>query len=233
MRYTFLLIALVLFAGTISAATDTPKTTSDPEYAVVIFKYDAQVNVWERTERSGEYTISASGDLYRSFPTGPKTVYGDQRIPEGIYQAKIDAEGNISFRFETMPGMYEKYRVTGPSLDRNVIAMRADAFEAVRAAALAMYNSGVKSIPVVILPGTLETDVADGLSRARNVREGQTLADVEYSVRRWKPVEEYMINTGRIPTLRFDEADIIILDASDAKKETIGSDPLARGSSLQ
>lgn len=227
MRSIFLLIILALLAGTTSAASDTPKTNNDPAFAVVIFKYDRQVNVWERSERGGEYAVSARGDLYRSFPTGPKTVYGDERIPEGIYQAKIDAEGNISFRFETMPGMYEIYRLTGPSLDRNVIPMRAEAFEAVRAAAMAMFAAGVKSIPVVILPGTLEPEIADALSRARNVRQGQTLADVEYSVRRWKPVEDYIINTGRIPKLRFDGADIIILDASDARKETTGSDALA------
>lgn len=233
MRFIFLLIALALLAGTTSATSDTPKTTNDPAFAVVIFKYDTKVNVWERTEPSGEYAVSARGDLYRSFPTGPKTVYGDERIPEGIYQAAIDAEGNISFHFETLPGMYEKYRLTGPSLDRNVIPMRAEAFETVRAAAMAMYTSGVRYIPVVILPGTLEPDIADALSRARNVREGQTLADVEYSVRRWKPVEDYIINTGRIPKLRFDGADIIILDAADARKMSEGSDALAGRSSAK
>jgi hypothetical protein len=233
MRFIFLLLTLVLIAGTTSASSDSPKTTDDPSYAVVIFKYDAQVNVWERSGSTGEYAVASRGGLYRSFPTGPKTIYGDERIPEGIYRAKIDSEGNISFRFETLPGMFEIYRLTGPSLDRNVIPMRAEAFEAVRAAAMEMHAAGVTSIPVVILPGKLETDVADALSRARNVRQGQTLADVEYSVRRWKPVEEYIINSGRIPKLRFDGADIIILGAADAANVSAGSDAFAGRSSAK
>ncbi|MDX9760267.1 MAG: hypothetical protein RBU27_13990 [Bacteroidota bacterium] len=187
------------------------------DFAIIIFKYDARVNVWQRAEGSDTYDVVATGSIYRSFPTGPKTAVGDERIPEGVYHADIDAEGNITLRFEMFPDMHEHYRITGASLDRNVIALRGEAFDIVRAAAREMFAAGARRIPLVILPGTLEREVVEKLGRARRVREGQTLADVERSVRRWKPVEDYIIATGRIPLLRFDGADIEILDQSSVR----------------
>lgn len=194
-----------------------PPENPDADFAIVIFKYDARVNVWQRAAGSDSYDVVAAGSIYRSFPTGPKTTVGDERIPEGVYLADIDAEGNITLRFEMFPDMHEHYRITGASLDRNVIALRDDAFDVVRAAAREMFAAGARQIPLVILPGTLEGEVAEKLGRARRVRAGQTLADVERSVRRWKPVEDYMIATGRIPLLRFDGADIEILDQSSVR----------------
>lgn len=225
-------LAAVSIPQTFASSTghDGPNSLAlDPaaEYAIVIFKYDARVNVWQRAAGSDSYDVAATGSLYRSFPTGPKVSLGDERIPEGVYLADIDAEGNITLRFETFPDMFEFYRITGASLDRNVIALRGDAIDAVRDAARQMHAAGARRIPLVILPGTLEPDVAEKLGRARAVREGQTLADVERSVRRWKPVEDYMIATGRIPLLRFNGADIQILDQSSGGNPDTGRSEIA------
>ena len=75
-----------------------------------------------------------------------------------------------------------------------------------------MTAAGHRRIPVVILPGTLEPEVAELLATARGVREGQSLEDVERSIVRWKPVEDYIVTTGRIPKLRFEDGGIIIED---------------------
>jgi hypothetical protein len=208
--------ALALFAVLLLLGPDTTMTQSldsDHGLAIVIFKYDHTAGIWGREIAGGELHPGVRGQLYRSFPTGPKVVYGDERIPEGIHEGRIDEHGNVSIVFATWPGMpefNEVYRITGATLDRNVIPMR-DGFEQdIRTAALAMKASGYSTIPVIILPGTLEPEVAEMLGNARNTRKGQTLDDVEHSVRRWKPVEEYLIRTGRIPLLRFDEDRIII-----------------------
>lgn len=215
-RYTLALFAALLLFG-----PDISMTQSlDSEYgsAVVIFKYDHTATIWGREMAGGELTPGPRGELYRSFPTGPKIVFGDERIPEGIYDGRIDDAGNVSIVFETWPGLpafNEIYRITGPTLDRNVLSLRDGFEEEIRTAALAMIAAGYRRIPVVILPGTLEPEVAEFLGKASSVREGQRLEDVERSVIRWKPVEDYIVTTGRIPVLRFDGDDIQILEQED------------------
>jgi hypothetical protein len=76
---------------------------------------------------------------------------------------------------------------------------------------------------VVILPGTLEPEVAEFLGKARGVREGQRLEDVERSIIRWKPVEDYIVTTGRIPKLRFEDGDIYIVEQQDAPSPELAS----------
>jgi hypothetical protein len=143
-------------------------------------------------------------------------VHGDERIPEGIHTGYIREDGGVDFYLISTLGFYEKYSLAGPSLDRNVVPMHPDAFEAVCRAALEVEEAGFTTIPVVILPGTLEKEVAERIGTARNVREGQTLEDVQESCRRWKHVEAYMIRSGRIPVLRFQDGEIII-DDNDAE----------------
>lgn len=214
--------ALALFSSLLLFIPDISMTQSrDSEYGsvVVIFKYDHTATIWGREAPGGELTPGARGELFRSFPTGPKIVFGDERIPEGIYDGRIDDAGNVTIVFETWPGMpefNEVYRITGPTLDRNVLSLRDGFEEEIRIAALAMTAAGHRRIPVVILPGTLEPEVAEFLGKARSVREGQRLEDVERSIIRWKPVEDYIVTTGRIPVLRFNDGVITIEEQADA-----------------
>lgn len=210
-----LAFSIIISIAALPTVVTAQSLTPENGLALVIFKYDKTVGIWERALPNGEYHVALRGDLYRSFPTGPKVYYGDQRIPEGIYDGRIDSEGNISFRFQTLPDMFETYRISGPSLDRNVIPVRGDMIDEIRSAAKSMLVSGFASIPIIILPGTLEPEIADMLRSANNVREGQSLADVEYSIRRWRPVEDYLVKTGRIPRLRFNGSEIIILEENE------------------
>jgi len=215
MKRIFLLLALALALPGIAQAQ---RTQFSPEHAVVAFKYSRSIGLWSRGLDDGELIPGATGELYRTFPTGPKISFADERIPEGIYQGEIDPDGNIAFVFNTyphMPEFNEVYRLTGPSLDRNVIPVRGEMIDVIRDAAREMLASGHRTITLVILPGSLEPEVAEMLEKARNVREGQTLDDVEKSIRRWKHVEEYLIRTGRIPQLRFDGDRIEIIEADD------------------
>ncbi len=215
MKRSILLLAFFLSIAGIAAAKGIPPPG---EHAIVVFKYDRSIAIWSRSGDDGELVPGIKGELYRSFPTGPKISFGDERIPEGIYQGAIDPDGNIAFVFNTyphMPEFDEVYRITGPTIDRNVIAVRGDMIDAIREAAREMLDAGQRTITLVILPGTLEPEVAEMLGKARNVREGQTLDDVEKSIRRWKHVEEYLIRTGRIPQLRFDGDRIEIIEADD------------------
>jgi len=210
MKRAILALTLVLLLGPDATMTQTLRT--EYGYALVIYKYDHIISVWGRAYAGGELIPAVKGEIYRSFPTGPKISYGDQRIPEGIYDGRIDSEGNISFRFQTLPDMFETYRISGPSLDRNIIPIKGEFIETIREVGEAMRNKGFTSIPVLIFPGALEPEVADMLEKAEGVREGQTLDDVKSSIIRWKPVEDYLINTGRIPILRFDGAKIHIVE---------------------
>ncbi|MFA6233727.1 MAG: hypothetical protein WC824_05975 [Bacteroidota bacterium] len=212
---------ILIFAAPLAIAFAQTRSLENDQ-AIVIFKYDRTVGIWQRTVPGGEYQIATHGDLYRSFPTGPKTCLGDERIPEGIYSGRIDPDGKISIRFETLPGLFETYRISGPSLDRNVIPVRGDVIDNINDAAKEMLASGSATIPVIILPGTLEPEVADMLRNARNIKEGQSIDDVETSIRRWRPVEDYLVNTGKIPRLKFDGADIIIL-ADDVRPSSIAA----------
>ncbi|PLX31446.1 MAG: hypothetical protein C0600_05705 [Ignavibacteria bacterium] len=186
----------------------------DDGFAIVIFKYNHTVNLWKRIPHSAEYQVDRTGGLYRSFPTGPKVHYGDERIPNGIYDADIlkrDGKIFIEIRFETYPGWFEIYRLSDPSIDRNVIPMHADIYCCVIDAATSMRADGYKTIPVIILPGTLEPEISEKLERARNIKPWQSLDAVTDECLRWKPVEEYLIRSGRIPTLRFDGEEILIM----------------------
>lgn len=217
MKRIILILAFVLSVTGIAAAKGIPPPG---EHAIVVFKYNRSIAIWSRGGDGGEMVPGIKGELYRSFPTGPKISFGDERIPEGIYQGAIDPNGNISFvhrTFPFMPEFNEVYRLTGPTLDRNVIPVRGDMIDAIREAAREMLDAGQRTITLVILPGTLEPEVAETLKKARNVRQGQTLDDVENSIRRWKHVEEHLIRTGRIPQLRFDGADIEIIEGDSVQ----------------
>lgn len=217
MKRSILILALVLEVTGIAAAKGIPPPG---EHAIVVFKYNRSIAIWSRGGVDGELVPVVKGEIYRSFPTGPKISYRDERIPEGIYRGVIDEAGNISFVFRTypfMPEFDEVYRITGPTIDRNVISVRGDMIDAIREAAREMLDAGQRTITLLILPGTLEPEIAETLKKARNVRQGQTLDDVENSIRRWKPVEEHLIRTGRIPQLRFDGADIHIIDEDDSQ----------------
>lgn len=210
MKHLIILIAILLLGPDTVFAQESYSTHG---MAIVIHKYDRTIDIWGRTQSGSELVPVLDGELYRSFPTGPKLVYGDMRIPEGIYEGSIDAEGNIAIVFKTyphMPEFNEIYRITGPSLDRNVIPVRGEFIEKIREAGIAMKASGYETFPVVILPGVLETEVAELLEKAANVREGQSLDDVRNSIQRWAPVEDYLIRTGRIPAIRFDGGKIVI-----------------------
>ncbi len=217
MKYTILSLLLVLFLGPdMSFSQD---LYSEDGLAIIIRKYDHTIDVWTRTHAGGELIPAQAGTLYRSFPTGPKMTFADQRIPEGIYEGRIDTDGNISFVFHTypdMPGFDETYRITGASLARNVIPVKGDFIEEIRDLVRSQTASGRKTIPIMILPGTLEPEVAEMLEKVRNVKEGQSLDDVKESIIRWKPVEEYLIRTGRIPSIRFDKEKIIIEPDEDS-----------------
>lgn len=179
-------------------------------FALFILKYNGSANIYGRLSRSAEYESIVTGKLYRTFPTGPKLVAGDDRLPNGIHEGWIDENGTITL-YVTTPLGYEAYVVTGPSLERRCIPLDAEFFKGVTRSAAAMRKFGYRTIPVVILPGTLEPEVADKLRRARDVREGQTLDDVQAECQRWRPVEEYIIRTGRLPGLRFEGDDILIV----------------------
>ncbi|MBE0644972.1 MAG: hypothetical protein IH600_12890 [Bacteroidetes bacterium] len=211
MKRAILSLLLVLLLGPDATFSQNPH--SEYGLAIIIRKYDRTIEVWSRTRSGGELIPAQAGTLYRSFPTGPKMIFADQRIPEGIYDGRIDADGNISFVFHCypdMPSFDETYRITGASLARNVIPVKGDFIEELRGIGIARLENGLTSIPVVILPGTLEPEVAEMLENARNVKEGQSLDDVKESVTRWRPVEDYLIRAGRIPSIRFDEEKIII-----------------------
>ncbi|MFZ1730830.1 MAG: hypothetical protein WBQ23_04420 [Bacteroidota bacterium] len=210
MKHLIILIAIMLLGPDTVFSQDSFSTHG---LAIIIRKYDRTIDIWGRAHDGGELIPSLDGELYRSFPTGPKIVFGDQRIPEGIYEGRIDDDGNVSIVFSTypdMPGFNETYRITGPSLDRNVIPVKGKFIEEIREAANAMKASGYVTIPVVILPGALEPEVAAMLEKAENVREGQSLADVKNSILRWAPVDDYLISTGYIPSIRFEGKEIII-----------------------
>jgi len=220
MKRLIIILALLAFAHEgMTAQTDHLPSN---DFAIVVYKYNATVNILARESASAPYDVLVTGGLHRSFPTGPKVLYGDERIPEGIYEARIVPDGSsvrIEFPFQSLPGIFEHYRVTGPTLDRNVIPAHADVFEDITRAALTMRAAGHRTIPVMILPGTLEPAVAERLERARNVKPWQSLDAVRASCLRWKPVEEYFIRTGFIPKLRFDGEDIIIVPAAREREQ--------------
>lgn len=217
-RLIIALLALISLGGGMTAQTGKPSSLySEYGFAIVVFKYNHAVAIMGRAEKGGELHVGITGSIYRVFPTGPKIAYGDGRIPEGIYHADISENGDVSFLLVNygMLEFAERFTVTGPSLDRNVIPLREDAIESVRWAAERMYASGYRTIPLVILPGSLEPEVAELIEKARNVREGYTLEDIQASCRRWRPVENFIIQHGQIPgvgipPLKFDEENIIL-----------------------
>ena len=220
MKRLIILIAILLLGpGTVFTQNYSP----EHGLAIVIRKYDHSIDIWSRSHSGGELIPASDGQLYRSFPTGPKLVCGDQRIPEGIYEGKIDAEGNVSILFTTWPGLPafdETYRITGASLDRNVLSVKGGFIEEIRSACSAMKDAGFETVPVVILPGTLEPEVAELLEKANNVSEGQSLDDVRNSILRWTPVDDYLMRTGQIPSIRFD-GDSIIIEARETSPPAI------------
>ncbi|MCB2206184.1 hypothetical protein KQI65_15685 [bacterium] len=217
------LIPIVLLLALFTPEVNAQAPPAHDDYAIVVFKYNSTVNIWSRPAPDAPFDVAARGKLYRTFPTGPKIAYGDARIPEGIHRGWIQEDGSIRFYVQVIPEMFETYHLAGPSLDYNTLPMHEDIWEQVKEAALQMRDAGHRNLALVILPGTLEEEVAEKLARARNVREGQTLEDVQRSCQRWKEVEEYMIRTGRIPMLRFDGADIEIIETQHPSLSIAGT----------
>jgi hypothetical protein len=217
MKQLILILALVFLVDANNGLTAQTFNARDG-YAVIISKYSHDVSIWGKTSPESEYFDSQVGELHRVFPTGPKLVFGDGRIPNGIFKADLQlVDGNmiIDIPYETSPGVFEHFRITGPSLSHNSIPLKKDIYFELRDAALAMMEAGHTQIPVVILPGNLEPEVADLMEKSQNVREGYTLDDVKASCNRWRPVENYLIRTGRIPGINapplvFDGTDIIL-----------------------
>lgn len=222
MRHLLILITLLLVSP--GAGLTAQHHHADDRFALIVFKYNGTANLYGHLSRASEYEALYTGKVHRTFPTGPKLVAGDDRLPNGIHRGWIGEDGTITI-YASSPLGYEAYRVTGPSLERRTIPLGTQIHQEVTRSAAAMRASGSRTIPVVILPGTLESAVADKLRRARDVREGQTLDDVEDECRRWKGVEEYIVRTGRLPGLRFEGDEIIVIPHAPAPHAPARSAP--------
>ncbi|MCZ7558089.1 MAG: hypothetical protein M5R41_16935 [Bacteroidia bacterium] len=194
---------LVLFAGGLSHSTSTARThDSSNDILIVVWKYDGAATLMIRNQFD-RYEAVEYGKIWRTFPAGSKTsIIGDGRLPEGIFPLHLtDNEGStqLGFTFETIPGTFERYTVKGRTLDRNSISLDDAFLQRIHQQIGDPTAVEVPRITLVILPGNIPVEMRERLKASRNVQPWATEEALDDSIRRLKPLEDYLTIVKRIP----------------------------------
>jgi hypothetical protein len=194
---------LFLLAGLLSHSAATAQAP-DPSNGMllVVWKYDgaATLMIMNQFDR---YEAVEYGKIWRTFPAGSKTsIIGDGRLPEGIFKLRpMESNGTkfLGFTFETMPGIFETYHVRGRTLDRNAIALDDEFLRLVSLQAGDLTTTELPPITLIILPGNIPVEMRERLKASRNVQPWATEEALDESIRRLKPLEDYLTIVKRIP----------------------------------
>jgi hypothetical protein len=194
---------LLLFAGYISLSTVTAQThDSSNDILIVVWKYDGAATLMLRNQFD-RYEAVEYGKIWRTFPAGSKSTFiGDGRLPEGIFPLHLmDNEGStqLGFTFETIPGTYEVYTVKGRTLDRNSISLDDALLHRINQQIGDLTAMEVPRITLIILPGNIPAEMRERLKASRNVQPWASEAALDESIRRIKPLEDYLTIVKRIP----------------------------------
>jgi hypothetical protein len=193
----------LLLAGLISHSAATAQTP-DPSNGmlIVVWKYDGAATLMIRNQFD-RYEAVEYGKIWRTFPAGSKTtLIGDGRLPEGIFKLRLMDDKDtkhLGFTFETIPGTFESYYVKGRTLDRNSVSLD-DAF--LRVVYQHMGDLSAEESPpltLIILPGNIPAEMRERLQASRNVQPWANEAALDESIRRIKPLEDYLTIVKRIP----------------------------------
>ncbi len=184
---------------------------------VVVWKYNG-VATLSTADATGYYTTTAEGKLWRAFPAGSKnTLIGDGRLPEGIYQLTVERNEehaiSLTFVFETLPNIYERYTLAGRTLDRNAFPFDPEFLAEIHSAVDAVADDDKTQITLIVLPGIIPESMRDDLKRARNVKDYCSLDALDHSVRRWAPLDSWISATGRVPEhTSFDRNGVFVIE---------------------
>ncbi len=215
----FLAIAVLLLASVTQNYTALAQSPNPADgVLIVVWKYDGAATLMINNEFD-RYEAVGYGKIWRSFPAGSKTsIVGDGRLPEGIYKLRpMDGKDtkHLGFTFETLPDTYETYYVKGKTLDRNVIPLDDDFLRLIHEYTAGLLSMENPPITLVILLGDIPVEMRDRIKMSKNLQPWMTEEALDDSVRRLKPLNDYITIVHRIPEhYRFaDDGTWIIEDA--------------------